>query len=98
MSGRDWSSDVCSSDLATGAEENATIVVMSMPGRTGDSFITTIVAFSSAPVASRVIPPLASGEIGRASCRERVEIPVGHAAFEKHRTDGLFQSYTHGRD
>src|SRR5207249_7648699 len=91
---RDWSSDVCSSDLTTvrfinvsGGPHNiafyadsipkggAAVLKKGMPNAMGDlmgAFLTQPnekydVSFTGAP----------AGEIGRASCRERVEMGVG---------------------
>src|SRR3546814_7213607 len=72
----DWSSDVCSSDLTapTSAAQasswcNASRAAVFTASRHGltladDSYI--------APAALRVFDPCGPGEIGRASCRERV--------------------------
>ena len=59
MCGRDWSSDVCSSDLARGGS----VVVVSLDGRNDNQSV----------VAERdVQPKVVQFQIGRASCRERV--------------------------
>src|SRR5688500_20130327 len=59
----DWSSDVCSSDLAG-------VVRLDDAGRLGDADRAQLVV---QVVAAR---PVAGGEIGRASCRERVLVSV----------------------
>src|SRR5437016_9258443 len=78
----DWSSDVCSSDLS--------FVVLITPGKVdqplysrlwGSGFLPSEyqgVQFRSGkePVLYLGNPAGISGEIGRASCRERVEVPV----------------------
>src|SRR5690606_40115587 len=78
---RDWSSDVCSSDLSPGG---------AAPGgqRKEREPLEAREPYDAAAVAWRTGLPLpqvryyaalygeALGEIGRASCRERVEIPV----------------------
>src|SRR5690606_40041998 len=67
---RDWSSDVCSSDLDGGAKPRIGIVTA------GKSYLDTRQALDMLGVdAARAA---ALGQIGRASCRERVEdAPVG---------------------
>src|SRR5690242_21908789 len=73
----DWSSDVCSSDLLDRPDS---------PLRTGN---VAVRAIERPPVGFR--PPIAAGlaggrwvkEIGRASCRERVEIWAGAGVVEK---------------
>src|SRR5699024_12060574 len=69
---RDWSSDVCSSDLAAG---NTTlwVLVLTTAGYVG------VVALSRqfSPFLARRSCFALAGEIGRASCRERGEIGVG---------------------
>src|SRR5690349_24514469 len=73
---RDWSSDVCSSDLVSGALRPAGV----LPRGNGLS------------VSSAGEPPRAArsssgtiAEIGRASCRERVEIKVVAGPLKKKR-------------
>src|SRR5262249_57283067 len=73
----DWSSDVCSSDLSLRAQsalDRAPEVVRpnERPGRVAD------------PPAQ----PEGVREIGRASCRERVEISVGAVSLKKKRGKG----------
>src|SRR5215813_14922737 len=58
--GRDWSSDVCSSDLAVGRP-----VLIQRRG--------ALIAYVAA----------SDGKIGRASCRERVEISVVAVSLKK---------------
>src|SRR5207249_7060116 len=87
---RDWSSDVCSSDLATGEVVNVKIeLVQGAAGGGGGGGSTFGGADVTAPGQPRyqifAAPPGSSAEssegefnigykIGRASCRERVEI------------------------
>src|SRR5438034_10378369 len=66
----DWSSDVCSSDLA-GATDYHLGRGQSLPGRDG----------RPGPEAPAL--PDHANEIGRASCRERVEISVGAVSLTK---------------
>src|SRR5690349_24714467 len=69
MSLRDWSSDVCSSDL-----------VRDVPlARARGSPRTGSLDFRAPPHPCE--PPPAAPEIGRASCRERVSISVGDGSF-----------------
>src|SRR5438874_9437822 len=64
---RDWSSDVCSSDLTNVVSSNPGDVVLDPFAGSG----TTLV------VAKKLGRRWIGFEIGRASCRERVEISVG---------------------
>src|SRR5699024_11537976 len=75
---RDWSSDVCSSDLLSLAARR-----WATASRNSSEF--TAFAWkpgSTRPTRSLVMMPSFS-EIGRASCRERVEIAVGGGAAKK---------------
>src|SRR3712207_9533173 len=84
---RDWSSDVCSSDLgprgdalgaglrAAGAEP---IVV-----RPGDSFAATATGYRLRPGVRADHDELVAAQIGRASCRERVQISVVAVSLKK---------------
>src|SRR5437868_15378445 len=75
---RDWSSDVCSSDLSThvaGEEELGQFV---------RRFRQTLQVLHPGTTALRV--PRAQREIGRASCRERVEISVVAVSVQKRKT------------
>src|SRR5690349_25003614 len=67
---RDWSSDVCSSDLAIACDK--------YPTTTDEEFLSVQIV---CPDGRPECPPIANGssilEIGRASCRERVEISAG---------------------
>src|SRR5690625_7381736 len=71
---RDWSSDVCSSDLPGRSGPWSLISVITEDQRTAPLLET-----SDEPPESSLIIALLSGsdEIGRASCRERVEISEG---------------------
>src|SRR5690606_39418833 len=86
---RDWSSDVCSSDLrqVTGPEE-----LVARIG--GDEFVALLRdadALTARGVADEIIAAIARehrladgrSEIGRASCRERVEMAVGAGTLEE---------------
>src|SRR4051812_49780069 len=67
----DWSSDVCSSDLCNG-----------LPGERGEPLqggVEVVLDLGDA----RVDVPVEAVEIGRASCRERVEISVGAGSLKK---------------
>src|SRR5205807_7005913 len=82
----DWSSDVCSSDLALEQLESAAMDVRARP------LVVMVSGFAlaaAALIAGRLLPqemrlPAQTGtlEIGRASCRERVEISVGDVSIE----------------
>src|SRR5439155_3105445 len=74
---RDWSSDVCSSDLAGLARTDDRIERRSPspPAR-----ITAIVRFTGASLSGA---PAGRSEIGRASCRERVWMSVVAGALKK---------------
>src|SRR3712207_9032960 len=75
---RDWSSDVCSSDLISIGRTG----VARMPSYSLTNFILPKklnVVSDSAPV----IAAAASIEIGRASCRERVQISVVDVSLKK---------------
>src|SRR5690606_40535159 len=74
---RDWSSDVCSSDLL--------LVVPDATGRTtlgatGRPWLSGLRSRSPRRRAGRRVGRRRGDEIGRASCRERGEIPVGAGA------------------
>src|SRR5690606_39993815 len=83
---RDWSSDVCSSDLGQCATtETMTIIVNAIPSTpTGDEIQTF---GEGATIANIIINPESvvwyANEIGRASCRERVEMLVVDVPFRK---------------
>src|SRR5207248_3592544 len=78
----DWSSDVCSSDLASGAglffQENAPLPAIKStpltPGRTTYYFRSSFLFTGELSRAQLQLRPLVDdgAEIGRASCRERV--------------------------
>src|SRR5437764_11333879 len=90
----DWSSDVCSSDLA----------ISSRPfgcSRDSNPSPPSPSRSRARPVLRVPLPPLLlpppspaswapaePSEIGRASCRERVEVAVGRLEFEEGSTDG----------
>src|SRR5690606_40706967 len=62
---RDWSSDVCSSDLDL-SDFAPTAVAKSL--RSAELRVSSL--------SLSALPPITTGEIGRASCRERVESSV----------------------
>src|SRR5690606_39963042 len=70
---RDWSSDVCSSDLRPGGPGSR-----ARRANSGTTRLTT--AF---PLIGQRGYHCPSWEIGRASCRERVETPVLPVAYQK---------------
>src|SRR5206468_5065021 len=97
-SDRDWSSDVCSSDLSPEHELNWKALMADSPqehfsrqeavaqlGRR----IRTEVEFSGVPAGTAGIvvraDPAGTQKIGRASCRERVEISVVAGAVKQNR-------------
>src|SRR5690625_7459203 len=83
---RDWSSDVCSSDLIVATEHSPSIYVLqdpSLPSNepTAHELLSAIhpnavLSYESALRAHQL-------KIGRASCRERGEIPVVGAVLNK---------------
>src|SRR5699024_11553674 len=79
---RDWSSDVCSSDLRrTGPRwSDSTAGPADGPRRRSGS------GREPGCRCSCPGPPKASGQIGRASCRERVEVSVEDGRVEKKKT------------
>src|SRR5438034_9477919 len=86
----DWSSDVCSSDLAI---DPAKIKLLTEPERVIAHVVAlkveeekpaeAVAAEGAAPAEPEVIKKGKKEEIGRASCRERVEISVEDGALEK---------------
>src|SRR5687768_18467468 len=77
---RDWSSDVCSSDLAVLLDSSREVVRRAVPA---------LRALAGAPEGTKLVwATAASGdypvyvEIGRASCRERVSISVAAVLLE----------------
>src|SRR5690606_40944141 len=95
---RDWSSDVCSSDLLTYAGNPANLDEVAGdprftfvkgdicdPELVGDLAAEhdQIVHFAAESHVDRSIAAAGAFEIGRASCRERGEIGVGAAAWEQ---------------
>src|SRR2546429_8861119 len=74
---RDWSSDVCSSDLPVDALPPGAGLPRARQRRVREPGAGFPVS-PPAPGGQR-----ASGEIGRASCRERVEISVGAGSLKK---------------
>src|SRR2546426_11309484 len=83
----DWSSDVCSSDL----EQAATILALEALGerRVGDAGGVEPVALVGHVQSHGVARHLDPHEIGRASCRERVEISVGAVSLKKKKRQEL---------
>src|SRR5437870_8898568 len=81
---RDWSSDVCSSDLAV--EDGAVIALR--PVYAGKALLKVKVAGSPAVLSLRpnVFTPVRRPKIGRASCRERVEISVVDVSLKKEKS------------
>src|SRR5207249_6482094 len=86
---RDWSSDVCSSDLRILAlrdvsfelEKGSTVGVVG-PNGCGKSTLLQIIAGTLEPTHGNVWHEGRVAEIGRASCRERVYIGVGDGGVE----------------
>src|SRR2546430_5320554 len=83
----DWSSDVCSSDLA-GIRRMGSCLVSGAVHGTGRERSTTrnVVAVPSLKSANDILLPgkaVLGPEIGRASCRERVEISGGAVSLKK---------------
>src|SRR5438046_9552974 len=73
----DWSSDVCSSDLSMYGVEGAA-VFHAQPGQRVNVEKSPVVDLAAGKSPMR--EPI---EIGRASCRERVEVAVGGETLEK---------------
>src|SRR5688500_20384266 len=84
----DWSSDVCSSDLASPR-------VAPIAGQSPKTMLVVMASAAAKPSTRRsscagATPARLAGKIGRASCRERVEGAVGGETLEKteRRTEG----------
>src|SRR5438445_13688016 len=72
---RDWSSDVCSSDLTVELARELTVNVATLDGlAAGDSVEVAIRPENVRLAASAGAGAGARAKIGRASCRERVEV------------------------
>src|SRR5437870_13688526 len=79
---RDWSSDVCSSDLSSPS------TLVRTPRTTSDRSevvrgVRTSVAGDDAALYNSLLLTVQDAEIGRASCRERVERTEGGGAVER---------------
>src|SRR5690554_8184266 len=87
--GRDWSSDVCSSDLSIfspfrpeiAEQIGAYLAHLDLLGALGNA-IAAVVAVN---MLERFVPRIShpAMQIGRASCRERVEISVGGVTWRR---------------
>src|SRR5690625_7600163 len=75
---RDWSSDVCSSDLLSGLVLGVGIVDQHV-----EPHVRRINAVGQDVEGDLHLEVVAGVQIGRASCRERVEITVVAGAFKK---------------
>src|SRR5439155_6620089 len=73
---RDWSSDVCSSDLVAVGALMIGAAVLSFSNGTGLWLFLAYLGFVMLSTGRGTTQRLALREIGRASCRERVEISV----------------------
>src|SRR5439155_19192732 len=86
---RDWSSDVCSSDLLEGPRGIISIGAVSAPGALQAEAEPLNLSAGFAQEGKRVTKIEARGtsgsppKIGRASCRERVDISVGAASLRR---------------
>src|SRR5690349_24062180 len=82
---RDWSSDVCSSDLRTVVRASL-LVAANLQGRSNDRPPRDPVLVSSGfavnDTAGKTLAGAGAREIGRASCRERAWMRVGAGAVE----------------
>src|SRR5205085_6497297 len=82
----DWSSDVCSSDLRqTDGVERARRQRRQQHEDAGEHPEESVLLIE--PLASYQLDDRQQHEIGRASCRERVEISVGAVSVEKKNID-----------
>src|SRR5438445_11867824 len=70
---RDWSSDVCSSDLECRAITN----------EIGNGVATVVISRWEREISAETLNANLRQEIGRASCRERVEISVVDGSLKK---------------
>src|SRR5690606_39912991 len=89
---RDWSSDVCSSDLPITTQNGSTLLVLVGVDNPNDSPPTDNYGNTFVRAAPRINYTLWPGygvsawkatKIGRASCRERGERPAGAVALKK---------------
>src|SRR4051794_41828145 len=88
----DWSSDVCSSDLVSLPGSTFDYTREGAP-RQGDR------AADASPRQARARTAAAAAqEIGRASCRERVEISVGGVSLKKKRLEEEARQTWHRRE
>src|SRR5204863_934095 len=73
---RDWSSDVCSSDLACHRDIDCAVLLRGRdaPNSSGTVYVT---------VAGRLLALAEIGKIGRASCRERGKMSRGGKSIKK---------------
>src|SRR5690554_6977197 len=86
--GRDWSSDVCSSDLRTNTIVTPPVPFsldgfVSQPGKLMLNVLVDDVTLSQYPVKLQLHIEGNGIKIGRASCRERVEISVVAVLLKK---------------
>src|SRR5437870_13101559 len=80
---RDWSSDVCSSDLAAHRRVQARVAVARLQTVAALSFVNFVRLPSYAVRRTGAVT-----KIGRASCRERVWSSVGAGSLQKKREEG----------
>src|SRR5437870_11780628 len=90
---RDWSSDVCSSDLSALAFGPGLVSGTAVPGAPGVAVVTghrdTHFRFlQHLKSGDEIVVETRGGQIGRASCRERVEGAVGAGWLEKKKVGG----------
>src|SRR5690625_7493848 len=79
---RDWSSVVCSSDLLA-HRGRQTVLTSFTPNRRGISGLTAVLITVYGPFGLVKMKRKVHGEIGRASCRERGEMPAGSGSRNK---------------
>src|SRR5690606_40222776 len=86
---RDWSSGVCSSDLAAREPEPEAFADEEPSGGSGAAFDLAAIAGALEEHSGRLTVSVGDAEIGRASCRERLGDRAGAAAMRKQKEGEL---------